>query len=208
MAVVLFNAVQQGNVKEVARLIDHEGFLIEEENEDEVTPLMLASMLGLVPMVTMLVKKGADVDTDDENNNTALHMAAWQGYEGVADILLGGGADPMSRNVWEETPLMLAAEEGRLEIVTKLLPRVGKGGLDARDSDGHTALFGACMRGQAHVAKALLRAGADPSVKNRDGRSILQVATSNGMTSCVELLQVSRQEVGEAFRRVCTSTRS
>jgi ankyrin repeat protein len=85
---------------------------------------------------------------------------------------------------------MLAAEEGHEKVVARLLPLVGEGGLDVRDSDGHSALFGACLRGQVHTARMLLRAGASVGGENVEGNTIVQAVRRNGQRGSLALMQV------------------
>jgi ankyrin repeat protein len=76
-------------------------------------------------------------------------------------------------------------------MVGRLLSRVGRQGLEDRDIEGHTVLFAACLYGHEEVARVLLRAGADPTVRNLEGWTVVQGAWVNGHLGCVALLQVS-----------------
>ena len=68
--------------------------------------------------------------------------------------------------------------------------RLVGGGADvnARQSDGATALSWAAMRSNTEIARTLLDAGADPDLANELGVGPLTLAIENGATDLVELL--------------------
>lgn len=74
----MFRAVERGEVEVVARLVKDDRTLLEAEDDEELTPLLLASTMGHAPMVSMLVGKGAEVHAENADENSALHLAAWQ----------------------------------------------------------------------------------------------------------------------------------
>ena len=52
------------------------------------TPLHIASRLGNVDIVVLLLQSGAQVDATTKDLYTALHIAAKEGQEEVNDVLL------------------------------------------------------------------------------------------------------------------------
>jgi hypothetical protein len=95
-------------------------------------PLHLASFYGDRPMVELLIKKGAQINSRNSTGQTALHMASDQGHINVAEFLISRGAPVDSRGDGNETPLHKAAGEGRNSMVTFL---IGKGAdINARNS--------------------------------------------------------------------------
>ncbi|KAJ9518968.1 hypothetical protein QJQ45_026184 [Haematococcus lacustris] len=74
-----------------------------------MTPLMLASVGGHAPVISRLLKAGADMAPLDANGWTALHHAAFKGHADVCRHLLGQqdvDVDVLSSKA--ETPLALA----------------------------------------------------------------------------------------------------
>lgn len=60
--------------------------------QEQQTALHIASRLGNVSIVQILLQNGAAVDSVTRDNYTALHIAAKEGQEEVASILLDHGA--------------------------------------------------------------------------------------------------------------------
>lgn len=77
--------------------------------------------------------------------------------------------------VSKRTALHKAAFWGHVDAVKYLLNEC-KLRTDARDSAGDTPLHDAARFGHAEVVGLLLKAGADPSIKNNNGQTVLDVA--------------------------------
>jgi ankyrin repeat protein len=74
--------------------------------------------------VSLLLEKGADLESKDNFGQTPLGGAAEKGHEAVTRLLLENGADLESKDVFGQTPLWWAAERGH-EAVTRLLVEKG-----------------------------------------------------------------------------------
>ena len=87
-----------------------------------------------------------------------------------------------------ESPLHVAASHNQLRAVQLLLrlhPR-----LDLQDMEsGWTALHRACYRGHLAVAAALVQAGADPTMQDRDGLTAFDLLKTRGTPACFVQLQ-------------------
>lgn len=80
--------------------------------------LMLAVLRGHDDAVRALLKAGAQVNHEGW---TPLHYAAFEGREALVDTLLAAGADVNARAPNLATPLMVAARNGHIEVVRRLL---------------------------------------------------------------------------------------
>jgi len=90
-----------------------------------------------------------------------------------------------------ETALHLAIlrEMGSsLHIVDFLVQNMPSGGIDRTTIDGETALHLCARHDRAEAMKLLLRAGADPSHRNKQDKTPLDIAQEMGHHTCKELV--------------------
>jgi hypothetical protein len=149
---------------------------------------------------------GADVERNERwgwyraPGRTPLTMAAERGESEIVQLLLDAGADPSRVDGFGNTPLTAAALSGDLPTLRLLLPsRVDRGDalarasalghvavidlflangavLDTLDRRGHGLLHAAARAGKPEVVRHLLAKGADPSQKDRAGKTALEHA--------------------------------
>ena len=114
-------------------------------------------------MVELLLDQGADIALkDDMFDADAVGWAAESGKQEMVDFLLARGA-PMD--------ITRAAFFGRLDTVRALLED-DPSCIDLRGNYG-TALHQAALQGHEEIVRFLLERGADTSVPNRHGDSVL-----------------------------------
>lgn len=111
-------AVREKSLKVAAVLVDWNKITVETRTASDESPLMLASLAGLVDLSKALIAKGADVN---KTGWTPLHYAATRGQLPVMSLLLDNYAyiDASSPN--GTTPLMMAAFYGTPSAVKLLL---------------------------------------------------------------------------------------
>jgi uncharacterized protein len=111
-------ALQEPSLKVAAVLMDWQKTTVESRNSADESPLMLASLKGLLPVVVKLIERGADVN---KPGWAPLHYAATKGHLEVINVLLENHAyiDAASPN--GSTPLMMAAMYGTPSAVKLLL---------------------------------------------------------------------------------------
>jgi ankyrin repeat protein len=134
------------------------------------SPLVFASMTGDPANVKLLLAAGAD-PAKAAGSNTPLTAALTFGYVDVARSLLDAGA---SAHVTESTGINLlhwAAITNRPQVIP-LLVNAGVP-VNTTDENGFTPLMYAATIdfGDTAVLQALLKAGADASIRNADGRT-------------------------------------
>ncbi len=131
----LILALREPSLKVIAALVQAPKINIEVRTPQDESPLMLASLQGLLDICEQLIVKGADVN---KPGWTPFHYAATHGHLPVMRLLLEQSAyiDATSPN--GTTPLMMAAKYGTPEAVQLLLEE----GADARLKNdlGFTAL--------------------------------------------------------------------
>ena len=91
---------------------------------------------------------------------------------------------PLSANSRDEPALILAAREGRADILAELL--ADNPDLTATDKYGNNALWAACFAEASDCISLLLNAGIDIDYQNPSGATALIYSSSSGKTAVVE----------------------
>lgn len=144
-----------------------------------------------------IAEQRAFVDELDDMGMTRLMHAADEGKVKEVEDLLLRGADPNkpADNFQEPyTPLMLAAYQGHVEVVQRLI----KGGASVdreEEGDGWTALLFAAKEGNSDVVSLLLSAKANPNWYVDDDCTALSLASHNGHEEVVKELLAFGAEV-------------
>ena len=150
--------------------------------------LLQSAMQGDAAQVAESLKRGAEVNGQDEQKRSALMLAGFEGHTEVAKFLLEHGADANLADINGRTALMFASSGPFPETVTLLLEK----GADVNAADTHegwTALMFAAGEGQLEVCQALLRGGADKTLKDNDGDQAIDHAGNSKHQKVVELLK-------------------
>jgi ankyrin repeat protein len=150
------------------------------------SPLVLASMAGDVNSVRLLLSRGAKASAE------AAAEAVTFGHADVLAALIAGGADVSGVESTGVSLLHWATITNRISVI----PVLAAAGvpLDAVDGFGFTPLMYAATldQGETGALEALLKAGADRSVKNEEGRTPLQQAERLGHTQHANALKRAR----------------
>ena len=181
----LISAVEKGQLKVAAYLLDHDANVNGRLGGTGDTPLIAAADAGQKGMVELLLSHGADINSRGGNGDTALHRAAFRGFEAVTKTLLAHHADVNAPGSNDGTPLMAAAIYDQAKIVQMLLAAGADPNI--KDASGDTPLSGA-----AHVSpkivKMLLAAGANPNSTDNLGRAPLSFAAQAGSSNALKIL--------------------
>lgn len=112
----------------------------------------------------------------DEYGRIELHYACADSNSKLVADLLARGSNPNSQDDNGWTPLHFAAQASSLDWVTLLLQAGAE--TDLHDSFGNAPLFRAVYesRGDGRIIEALRQAGANPTDKNHDDISPLDLA--------------------------------
>jgi len=140
-----------------------------------VTPLMLCSSSSgkeALEVLKELLEKKGDLNARDGNGWTAIHHACRNGKIEAARFLMQLSSDPGTKAHDDKTTLMLAAMEGKLDVVSELLKaRQVKAQVPDRDALGATALHYSSKEGSSSITKCLLEHSAKVSSKDIDSRT-------------------------------------
>jgi ankyrin repeat protein len=158
------DAVMRGDTAAVRALI-RKKVDVNAPQRDGSTALHWAVHRDDLEAADLLIAAGANVGAATREEVTPLAMACLEGSVAMVQRLLKAGADPRERGPNGETMLMFAARNGRVELITRL----AAAGVDVNAREtirGTTALMWAVVERHSAAARALLAAGADPSIRS------------------------------------------
>lgn len=133
------------------------------------TPLHLAAWDGKAEVVQALLDAGASKGAVGYRGETALHLAAENGSYKATKCLLPFRAVALGVNELGWTPLHKAAAFGHRDCLEVLVAR--KDELDRQTLCGFTAMHLAARRDDTELIDVLLKAGANPALRDQLGRT-------------------------------------
>ncbi|KAI4113321.1 MAG: hypothetical protein LQ338_008196, partial [Usnochroma carphineum] len=145
--------------------------------------LLLASHLGSMGIIDMLLDYGADINSKDQSDQTALHLASSKSELACIKLLLARGADTEAQDKCGRTSLFHAAEWGHEDCLFTFL--CNGANVNAQDDFGTTALLMASKNGRLVALKLLLAHGANTEARDTLGRTSLFYAAREGNEECL-----------------------
>ena len=186
----LVDAAGTGDVTAVRRLIS-DGANVDARDARGRTAVTAAAMNQHVEVVAALVDAGADVDIQDDDRNNPLLLAGENGNVALLREVLRGDADLGATNRFGGTALIPASDRGHVDMVRALLRTEIP--VDHVNELGWTALLEAVILGDggsAHqkIVRALIDAGADVTLADREGETPLEHARARSYGAIARLL--------------------
>jgi ankyrin repeat protein len=124
--------------------------------------LFMALQAGSLKVADVLVAAPrTKVEWRSAKDESPLMVASLKGYKDIARKLIARDAD-VNKTGW--TPLHYAATGGQVEMILLLLDENAY--IDAESPNKSTPLMMAAMYGSTPAVRALLEAGADPTLRN------------------------------------------
>ena len=191
----LHAAAARGDVAEIERLVAA-GERVNIQDSNSRTPLHVAVYRKHHAAARTLLRLGADPNALDAQRYDILTLAATQNDIEMLNIALAGGANPRNATTFGDgTALSAAAHLGHVEVVRILI--ANKAPLDHVNRRGWTALHEAVVLGNGgpnHVAtvEALVKAGADVDIKDRQGATPLTYARQRRYHDMIKILEPAR----------------
>jgi len=180
-------------------VVERSPYLIDERDDLGMSAITLAVTQGHTDVTRVLLESGANIlDRGGLGGETLLNCAARCRFDDIVELLLQHRF-PVEHSVDKQSfdaaqQLLMASIKGDEELTKEILATGVD--VDARDSDGGTALQWAAWYGYSRVLTALLDHGADINAKDHtSGRAALHEAAEHGNLSCVEILLQHGAEV-------------
>lgn len=188
----LHAAAAHGSVETIRRLAQT-GDDLNVRDDNGRTPLHVAAFQGRRTAIEALISAGANPDLLDNQRYDAVTIAAVRDDVPTLKALLAAGASAkLITSVYDGTALIAAAHLGHDGVVRELI-RAGAP-LDHINNLGWSALIEAVILGNGgprHVetVRALIEAGANPRIPDRNGATPLQHAEARGYQRIVTILR-------------------
>jgi ankyrin repeat protein len=130
--------------------------------------VIFAAESGHVPMIEMLFRRGASLDSTDIFGRTPINAAALYGHAPVIEVLVRLGSQAIDAPTFTGcTPLHTAAMEGNCSVIETLI-RLGSKALDVLDRYGRSPLDRAVHWEKSEAVKALRALGAGDPLEDED----------------------------------------
>ena len=190
----LHAAAAKGDVAEIERLA-RAGEKLEVQDSRSRTPLHVAAHFGHHAAVRALLRLGADPNALDSQRYDIITIAAVRNDVETLKIALEGGGNPRAiTSPYDGTALIAAAHLGHAEVVRTLIAAGAP--LDHVNNLGWTALIESIVLGSGgpeHTATldALVKAGANIKLHDRNGTTPLELARGRGYVSMVRILEAA-----------------
>lgn len=170
------NAARLGCYDVVAALVVA-GAHLDRQNRMGSCALLVSVFRGFLSVAELLVGNGADVTVTDGADNTALHLAR---DSDAVNLLVDRGVSVEARNVLGDTPVMVLNKTLRGMIA--LVDRGAQ--INTRNRAGQTVLHKMGRYTQSawvvDAADFLLRAGADETLCDNDGKRAIECFPAEG----------------------------
>lgn len=188
----LHKAAHENDLATVASLVGN-GANLDQRDTYGRTPAHVAAFGSHDDIVRALAKAGADMNARENGLYDVVTIAAVANDPEMVSLAIALGNDPgLTTSIYDGTALIAAAHLGHHEVVKRLIEAGAP--LDHINNLHWTALIEAVVLGDGgpnHIAtvKALVEAGADTSIGDRDGVTALQHALSSGYDQIATIIR-------------------
>jgi len=168
---------------------------LETNTNKQVSPILLASIIGNPKIVSCLLENGAFINDDDFVGMRPLHLAAYHGHHESLnlilqhpDISIRSTSNDGSTAIHSAVLGKYSSESTRIYVMQLLLSQGAD--INAADADKSTPLHLACMRGLKESIYFLVSNGADINIKDADGNTPLHLICSMSTKDSTDQLAI------------------
>ena len=214
---LFFQSIQSSRIN-ILRNILGVGFNPDARGERGETALLIASELGYIDIVKILLERKTDINAVDNEQRTALHVALGGNQQVIVDFLLSRAPNVNALDFLGRSPLSMAIEIRQNNTVKKLIEMgadvnhtTGYGwhvfllavntgclnifkqllplvDINLTNSKGQSALHLSALYGNLEIMNELLVWGANIDQKGDAGRSAIYYTVINQRKECFKLL--------------------
>lgn len=213
----VLEVVKAGNVSSIKQLLDSDPSLVNSRDEMGNSAILLALYYGHHEVARILVARGANLNLFEasaagaiqrvktllgsnpsliyaysHDGFTALHLAAFFGHLAVVEYLLTQKPDvnAVAQNPMQVTALHSAVANSQQAVALAVVSALVAAGasVNAKQTQGFTALHGAAQSGYVDLIRFLLDHGADKTLATDDGKTARDIALESGQSAAAELL--------------------
>ena len=170
----LIKAIQNGHLQMFTYILNNFPFNLEQSYSEEMldvgaivygaSPLWIASYVGHIKFVKILVARGANIEHGNDLQFSPLIGAVINGHFDVCDFLISSGANVDRPNILDMGPLAMAANMQKEMCVKLLITKGAK--VNRKRENGDTPLHFRVNSGDIEIVKLLVDAGAKNSSNN------------------------------------------
>ena len=213
MSKEFFDAIKQGNLDKVKRLLSLKSSLIH-ERDNGLSPVMVAAYYRKTEIADFLTEKAGTlnifeaaatgkinrivrhlardpmlVNAYSSDGFQPLGLACYFGHYETAEYLIKAGAvvNSPAQNSLGTSPIQSAAAAGHVKIVLLLLQN--NANPNTRENNGITPLHTAAQSGNSQLIRLLLFNGADMTIPCNHGKLALDLAIEAGHADAVAVLK-------------------